>query len=61
MAKTMCKISPKDDLEKFLDAIEDPKYYCKSCGRVANKEKKLCKPEPIPYKEHKKKGESEGS
>lgn len=47
MSKQMCKISPKDDYEKFIEEIKDPKFYCKSCGRVAKKEKKLCKPEPI--------------
>jgi len=48
MAKTMCKISPKDDYNKFIESIQNPKFYCKSCGRVANQEKRLCKPEKIP-------------
>ncbi len=47
MAKTMCKISPKEDHEKFMEAIVDPKFYCRSCGRVANQEKRLCKAEKI--------------
>ncbi|MGC8769163.1 hypothetical protein [Calditerrivibrio sp.] len=48
MAKTMCKISPKDDYDKFIESIQNPKFYCKSCGRVANQEKRLCKSEKIP-------------
>lgn len=50
MGKTMCKISPKEDFEKFIESIENPEFYCRSCGRVANKEKRLCKPEKIKKK-----------
>lgn len=43
--KKMCKIVKDGNLsknEKFLKAIEKPKYFCNRCGRVAKNEKALC-------------------
>lgn len=44
MSKTMCKIDKK---EKKKIAEKEQKYECKSCGRTAHKEKRLCKPKKI--------------
>ena len=35
------------DLDKLKPLVEDAKFICSSCGRVANKEENLCKPVPI--------------
>jgi len=42
MSKTLCKTS---DSEKWVKKQENPKFECKRCGKKANKEKHLCKPE----------------
>ena len=35
------------DLEKIKPLVANPKFICKSCGRVANSEESLCQPTPI--------------
>ena len=30
--------------KQFTKLVEKPKYFCKSCGRVAKKKGNLCKP-----------------
>ena len=43
--KKMCKWRKIDrKLDEFRDAVLDPRYACKSCGRVAHDKKRLCKP-----------------
>jgi len=32
------------DLKMIKPLVNDPKYICKSCGRVANKKENLCQP-----------------
>ena len=47
MAKTMCKWKKGDiekKLKKYTALVDSPKYVCKSCGRVANARKNVCKP-----------------
>ncbi|OEF95855.1 hypothetical protein [Desulfuribacillus alkaliarsenatis] len=49
--KVLCKLC-KDDcikkcLEEYVELVNDPKYICKKCGRLANKQKNLCKPVKI--------------
>ncbi len=45
--KRLCKWK-EDDLsdkfDKYKTIVSDPKFVCKKCGRVANKEKWLHKP-----------------
>lgn len=40
MPKQMCKLSKKEYLKKQKSGSD---YFCKKCGREANKQKKLCK------------------
>jgi hypothetical protein len=35
------------DVEKIKPLVFAPEFICKSCGRVANEAKNLCKPEPL--------------
>ena len=32
------------NLEKIKPLVNDPKYICEQCGRVANSEENLCQP-----------------
>lgn len=34
-------------LEQMKTLVRDPKFICKKCGRVANKEESLCEPVPL--------------
>ena len=48
MSKEMCKMV-KDGFhikktKQFIKLVDKPKYFCKSCGRVAQKKGNLCKP-----------------
>jgi len=36
-----------EDLERFKRVVTDFRYACKNCGRVAYKDKWLCKPVKI--------------
>ena len=49
MGKTMCKIAKElpESKKIILLNIQNHKYVCNKCGRVANKEKLLCKPDII--------------
>ncbi|MFC1869354.1 hypothetical protein ACFL0H_14645 [Thermodesulfobacteriota bacterium] len=45
--KRLCKWKEDDIIEKldeFMDIIKKPKFFCKKCGRVADKKKWLHKP-----------------
>ncbi len=33
--------------ENFKKLVQNPKYICKACGRVAAREKNLCAPEKL--------------
>ncbi len=45
MPKPLCKIKKllKTDLELYIHHVQDPRFVCESCGRVARKKKWLCK------------------
>ncbi|MBN1102669.1 MAG: hypothetical protein JXL84_04550 [Deltaproteobacteria bacterium] len=48
--KKLCKWKADDlneSLDEFMDIIRKPKFLCKKCGRVADKEKWLHKPVSI--------------
>ncbi len=49
MSQTLCKIKKllKKDLKVYVKHVNDPRYVCKSCGRVANEKNLLCKPVKI--------------
>ncbi len=44
---TMCSLSKKyldNDKEKYIEYLDNPKFMCKNCGRLANSDKNLCRP-----------------
>lgn len=48
--KTLCQWDSKkieEKKEKFISKINNSKFYCHRCGRSANEEENLCKPELI--------------
>ena len=50
MAKSLCKLKKKllkGDIDRYIDLVRDPEYVCTKCGRVAGKEKRLCKPKAM--------------
>ena len=42
MAKTLCR--RKKALKKLVD---EPRFFCKKCGRVANAKKYVCRPRKL--------------
>lgn len=49
--KKICKLAKedylKDEFKKYKELVKDARYVCRKCGRVAVKEKRLCKPEEM--------------
>lgn len=37
----------KSNLETYKELVRHPKYVCKNCGRVADDDRNLCKPEQL--------------
>ena len=46
MTKTMCKHAKDlpESMDKIIEIICNATYVCRKCARVANSDKKLCKP-----------------
>jgi hypothetical protein len=53
MAKTLCDWSKRDiskHVDKLLELVDPPRFFCRKCARVANISKVLCKPSRLPRK-----------
>lgn len=51
MAETICGWNKAELKAKYLlKVVQQPKYFCKECGRVANKKRYLCEPKKL-YKD----------
>jgi hypothetical protein len=50
MAKHMCELSQsvKKNFDKIAQLVEQPRFLCTDCGRVADQKKRLCEPKRIP-------------
>lgn len=51
--KTMCDWSKEDrikDFSEYASIVRKPRFWCYTCGRVANKKKNLCKAQKLPKK-----------
>ena len=35
------------NVEEIKPLVNQPKFICTACGRVANQDKSLCQPEPL--------------
>ncbi len=46
MSKQLCDLKNwlKSDLKAYAKLVQKPTHVCVSCGRAANKKKKLCSP-----------------
>lgn len=40
----LAKPANRFDLDNYLSLVNDPKYVCRCCGRLANKAESLCNP-----------------
>jgi hypothetical protein len=49
MAKKLCELKKllKKDLSEYIINVNNPKYVCTKCGRVANEKKLVCSPAKI--------------
>ena len=49
MSKTLCerKTALKRDPKAFTKLVDEPRFFCKKCGRVANRKKYVCKPRKL--------------
>ncbi len=47
----MCKLAKKElhnkDSKAFKKLVDSPEFFCRKCGRVANKKGNLCKPQKL--------------
>ncbi|MCL4805656.1 MAG: hypothetical protein KJ046_15240 [Anaerolineae bacterium] len=52
MSAELCKLkkSLKGDLPTYILLVNQPRFVCTGCGRVANKKKNLCHPERMQEK-----------
>jgi len=44
---TLTKPYHKFDVEKIKKLVNNPKFICKCCGRLANDKELLCSPAPL--------------
>ncbi len=46
MSTELCKLkkSLKGELPSYILLVNQPRFVCTNCGRVANKKKNLCEP-----------------
>jgi hypothetical protein len=51
MSKTLCTLKRelKKDMPRYVLLVNQPRFVCLACGRVANKKKNLCEPEKIKH------------
>ena len=49
MSKTLCTLKRelKKDMPTYVLLVNQPRFVCTACGRVANKKKNLCEPEKM--------------
>ena len=44
---SLSKVMRSTDGEMYVNLMNQPKFYCKRCGRVANEKEYLCRPFPL--------------
>lgn len=58
MSKKLCKLVSDDilenDIKTYTKLVNEARFVCKKCGRVAKDEDNLCKPKAIKIKKSKK-------
>jgi len=43
----LCVLASEGKFDEIKDRVENPKYLCFNCGRVADSKRNLCNPMPI--------------
>jgi hypothetical protein len=54
MSNELCeqrKTTLKENIQLYMQLIDQPTHVCEKCGRAANRKKLLCHPVPIPHRE----------
>jgi len=43
----LCVLASEGKFDEIKERVENPKYMCFNCGRVADSKRNLCNPMPI--------------
>jgi len=43
----LCQIILRQDYARIKEAVKDPRFFCKNCGRAAHDAESLCNPSKV--------------
>ena len=45
--KHLCSLAGKKRIDEIRELVTDPQFICGKCGRVADEDSRMCRPEPL--------------